>query len=105
MLAVVGTWLDVSRQVPDLTITSWWRSEAKNAATPGSAQFSQHLVGCAMDGTSSVGQQRLFALASAAAARHGTRALISERGAVHVQGLPYGAVRAIVEREPELLRA
>jgi Peptidase M15 len=104
MRAVALTWRDCSKAGAQLTLTSWWRSKDKNEATPHSAEFSQHLLGCAMDCTAAnLSQQELYTLARRYSAARGTTVLISERGAVHCQGLPTGAVRALVTREPTLL--
>jgi hypothetical protein len=103
MIAVARTWAAVGR-VADVQITSWWRSPEKNANTPHATTYSQHLLGCAMDATSSTHTQgQLLELAKRAAAQFGTQAIVSERGAVHVQGLPYGYVKAVLTREPTLV--
>lgn len=101
MERLVRTWNTIGAQVPDLEITSWYRSPAYNAATAGAAAFSQHTIGCAMDAKSSrIGKARLLTLVSSVAARNGCTALGSEGTAVHVQALPNGTVRAFAQRQP-----
>lgn len=106
MRAVALTWLAVSRAVP-VEITSWWRDPTRNAAT-GGAQWSQHLVGTAMDGRSpGMSRDKLLVLVKRAGARYGvsvpSAASESSGSSVHVQGLPVGAVRTILTREPQLI--
>ena len=106
MRAVALTWLAVSRSVP-VEITSWWRDPTRNVSA-GGAQYSQHLVGTAMDGRSP-GRTRaqLLPLVQKAGARYGvtvpSKASEGSGSSVHVQGLPVGAVRAILTREPQLV--
>jgi Peptidase M15 len=103
MRQVARTWAAVAATGIPVTITSWHRGVERNAAAGGQT-YSQHLLGCAMDGVSpAVSQARLLQLAQSAATRFGTTAIVSERGAVHVQGLPNGMARAILTREPTLL--
>ena len=101
MERLVRTWQMIGGQVADLEITSWYRSVEDNARVPGAQPFSQHTVGCAMDGKSvRLGKARLLALASSMAARNGCAALGSEGSAVHVQALPVGIVRVYAQRQP-----
>jgi hypothetical protein len=103
MRAVARTWAAVARSGIPVQVTSWWRDPTRNASAGGQT-YSQHLLGCAMDAVSPVGNARLLAAATKAAALYGTQAIMSERGAVHVQGLPYGMVRSILTREPNLVQ-
>jgi hypothetical protein len=105
MLAVARTWAAVARTGADVQITSWHRGTGRNKEA-GGQEFSQHLLGVAMDAVSTNRTQaQLFALAQRAATAYGTTAILSNRGAVHVQALPNGAVRALVTREPTLVSA
>lgn len=102
MERLVRSWVAVGRRVPDLTITSWYRSPDYNASVKGAVEFSQHTVGCAMDATSTrLGKAALLALASQAAAANGCTALGSEGSAVHIQALHTGATRAFAQRNPD----
>jgi len=106
MRSLLSAWSAIARQVPDLQITSWYRSPTRNAATPGAAEFSQHTVGCAMDGISpALGQAKLYALAQSIAPRFGCTALASEGRAVHLQALPNGTVRQWASRNPGLYQS
>lgn len=103
MRAVARTWAAVAALGLPITVTSWYRGQERNAAA-GGQEFSQHLLGCAMDAVCpAVSQARLLQLAQSAAIRYGTTAIISERGAVHIQGLPNGMARSILTREPTLI--
>lgn len=106
MRAVARTWKDVSQVVP-VEITSWWRDPTRNASA-GGASYSQHLVGAAMDGRSpGLTRAQLLPIVQRAAARYGATvpAEASEGSgtSVHVQGLAFGVVRAVLTREPRLI--
>jgi len=107
MRSVLLVWRDVSRSVP-VEITSWWRDPTRNVAT-GGAEYSQHLVGTAVDARSpGLTRNQLLVLAQRAASRYSgvtvpTAGSDTSGTSVHVQGLPTGFVRTIVTREPTLI--
>lgn len=103
---VARTWAAVARVVP-IQITSWWRDPTRNVSVGGQT-YSQHLLGCAMDGLSpQLSREQLLPLVQRAAAYYGVSVptLASEGSgrSVHVQGLPYGMTQQILTREPQLI--
>lgn len=108
MRSVVRTWAAVARSGVPVEITSWWRDPTRNVAARGE-QFSQHLVGTAMDGRSP-GRSRaeLLGIVLRAAAAYGVTVPLSASEtsgtSVHVQGLPKGFVAQILRREPGLVQ-
>jgi hypothetical protein len=105
-LAVARVWLYLARFLP-IEVTSWWRDPSRNASA-GGQDYSQHLVGTAIDAKSpglsraqllpyvaAVG--RVYGVSVPAAASEGSGA------SVHVQGLPYGLVRELLTRDPQLI--
>lgn len=111
MRAVLGVWVTLGRVI-DVEVTSWWREPAANAAA-GGADYSQHIVGCAIDAVSP-GRTRaqLLPLVQKVAARYfaspaaavPSKASETSGRSVHVQGLPVGFVQTLIQRrEPAIL--
>lgn len=76
---------------PPLQATSWWRSEADNAAA-GGRPYSQHLVGTALD---LVGEQ-LGLTAFAQAAESNNLTVVRYKTHIHVQLMPAGILERII---------
>lgn len=107
MVRVARVWTTLARYYP-VVITSWYRPEAVNASTGGKT-YSQHLVGCAMDGKSpGMSRAQLLPLVQRVAAQLGgvtvpSAASETSGSSVHVQGLPVGYVQRLVTANPGLI--
>ncbi|HEX4859727.1 MAG TPA: D-Ala-D-Ala carboxypeptidase family metallohydrolase [Rhizomicrobium sp.] len=107
MVRVALVWVTLARMGLPIQITSWWRSDAANAAA-GGRDYSQHLLGTAMDGlTPNLSRAQLLPHVQRVAAALGVTApAAASEGSgrsVHVQGLPYGATQRILTQEPGML--
>ena len=111
MRATLGVWVTLGRVI-DVEVTSWWREPIANAGA-GGADYSQHIVGCAIDAVSP-GRTRaqLLPLVQKVAARYfaspstavPSSASETSGRSVHVQGLPVGMVQTLLQRrEPAIL--
>lgn len=106
IVRVASVWSLLARYVP-VEVTSWWRDEKRNAAA-GGAEFSQHLLGVAIDGlVPGMSRAELLPYVQRIAARFGVdapaRASEGSGRSVHVQGLPFGVTEKILRGEPRLL--
>jgi hypothetical protein len=109
MRKALGVWVALARVLP-IEVTSWWRPPSANVAA-GGKDYSQHLVGTAIDALSpSYTRAQLLPLVQRVAALYGVSApsAASEGSgrSVHVQALPYGTVQRLLTRDdPAILTA
>lgn len=88
------TRVGATRVTPDLYITSWWRSQAKNQRV-GGHPFSQHRLGLALDVAGPINDMDFWFRE----ARSVGLFAVAEGSHVHVQSLPAGEA---FERFPNL---
>jgi len=88
--------VDAALQGLDVTLTSWWRSQARNDDV-GGAQLSQHLLGLAIDlvGPDEDEAERRLRALGFVVIRH---AVPGGKLHVHAQALPAGIIKAVVQR-------